>query len=325
MHLSLPQKELFFHDLAQLLRGGQSLRQALELKGRGRAAGPRQVALAMLERAGDSSAEGYFAAVPGVFSELDREIVRGGEVAGRLDDTMGYLAGYYATLARTRRRILAQSAYPVFLLHLGALLLGVPDLMAGGVEVFVWSVAKFLGLFYLAAAAVWLAFLAVLRAAREVPAADRILQAVPVLGGAREALVGSRFCMLMGILVNASGSILSALNRAGSASGSALFRQGTDQVVRAVQGGERLSEAVARTRVFPEAVDRVFQTGEATGRLGEEMALQADRYVEQFQGRARSLAGALGTTIYLAIAGTIAVRIVLFYSSYYSGMSGLLE
>jgi len=324
MHLSLQQKELFFHDLGQLLRGGQSLSQAIELKSRGRATAARQVAAAMLEKVRDVNAEGYFAAVPEVFSELDREIVRGGELSGQLDSTLFYLAGYYGTLAKTQRRILAQSAYPVFLLHFGALMLAIPELMSGGMEAFVWSIAKLLGIFYIAAAVAWLIFLMALKAARETPAVDRFLQSIPAIGKARVALVGSRFCMLMGILVKASGSILSAMNRAASASGSALFQRGADEAVREVQGGGRLSAAVTNTQAFPEDIDRVFQTGEASGRLDEEMRLQADRYTEQFQERIAFLSGVLSKLIYLAIAGALAWQIIRFWMGYYSMAAGLL-
>lgn len=325
MHLSLQQKELFFHDLGQLLRAGKSLAQALELKSRGRATASRKVASAMAERGDGSSAEAYFAAVPEVFSELDREIVRGGELSGQLTGTMDYLAGYYGTLARTQRRIAAQCAYPIFILHFGALLLSLPAFMSGGVEAFVWAVAKFLGFFYIVAGLGWLVFLAVLRAARETPSADRFLQSLPVIGGVRTALVGSRFCMLMGILIKASGSILSAMNRASAGSGSALFRRGSDEVVRTVQGGGVLSVAVAETRAFPEDIDRVFQTGEASGRLDEEMQLQAGRYTELFQDRIALLSGAFSKLVYIAIAMVLAYHILSFYFGYYSMAAGMID
>jgi general secretion pathway protein F len=325
MRLSLQQKELFFHDLGQLLRSGQTLPQALELKTKARLGAARHVASAMLDKARESNAEGYFAAVPEVFTGLDREIVRGGELAGRLDDTMLYLSGYYGTLAKTQRRLLAQSAYPIFLLHFGALMLGIPDLMTGGMEAFVWSIAKLIGTFYIAFAVGWLLFLAILRAAREAPLADQILQSIPAIGGARVALVGSRFCMLMGILVKSSGSILSAMNRAASASGSALFQRGADEAVRAIQAGGTLGAAMRDTRAFPEGIERAFQTGESAGRLDEEMQLQAARYTEQFQGRIDLLSGTLSKLIYLCIAGALAYRIIQFWLGYYSMSAGLFE
>lgn len=312
--------------MSQLLRSGQTMPQALELKSKGRSTVSRRVAQAMLERVKETNAEGYFAAVPEVFTELDRELVRGGESSGRLDDAMGYLSGYYGTLAKTRSRILAQTAYPIFILHFGALMLGIPSLFGdGGVEEFVWSVAKLLGIFYIAFALGWIAFLAILRAAREAPQADQFLQSIPGIGGARVAMVGSRFCMLMGILVQASGSILSAMNRSAVASGSALFERGAAEAVLAIQAGERLGAAVTHTGAFPEDIDRAFQMGEVSGRLDQEMQLQAERYTEQFQSRLKMLSGVFSQFVYIAIAGVLAYKIITFWTGYYSGLNGILD
>jgi type II secretory pathway component PulF len=312
--------------MRELLRSGQSIPAALELKTQARAGVIRRVAEAMLTGATtETNAEGYFAAVPTAFSQMDREIVQGGQAAGRLDDAMGHLSDYYGALAKTRRRLIVNTAYPIFILHFGALSLAVPSYVNGGMDAFVESLVWFLGVFYVAFAAVWLLFVAVLRAARVNPSADQMLQSLPAIGGARIALIGSRFCMLMGIMVKTGGSIFSAMKRSASASGSALFQRGAEQAVLAVQGGDGLGAAVMRTRAFPEAIDRAFQVGEASGRLDEEMVRQAGRYNEQFQTRLEVLSMWLPKLIFIAIAVALAFKIVSFYSAYYGQMNSLLQ
>lgn len=319
MRLSLQQKEQFFHEMRELVRSGQSVPQALQLKSTARSSATRRVAEAMLSRGGLGTAEAYFAAVPEVFTEMDREIVRGGESSGRVDDAMGYLCEYYHALAQTRRRLVANTAYPLFILHFGAVALAIPDLMtAGGGQAFVKSIAIFLGSFYVAFAAVWFVFQAAVRAARVNPAADQLLQSIPAIGGARVALIGSRFCLLMGILVKSSGSILSAMTRSASASGSALFRRGAAQAVLAVQGGSGLGASVIQTKAFPEGIDQAFQIGETSGRLDEEMQRQATRYHEQFQTRLEMLSFWLPKLVMIAIAMALAYRIVGFYSGIFT-------
>jgi len=326
MRLSLQQKEQFFHDMRELIRSGLSIAQALEMKNNSRAGATRRVTEAMVAGS-DGTLPGYFTAVPEVFSEMDREIIAGGEKSGRLDDAMGYLGDYYAALAKTRRQLIVNTAYPVFILHFGALMLAIPALVSpgGGVEAFIKSIVLFLGIFYAAFAIVWFAFNAAVRAARSNPAADQFLQSIPAIGGARIALVGSRFCMLMGILVKASGSILSAMTRSASASGSALFQRGAQEAVLAIQGGDRLGAAVMRTKAFPEAIDRAFQMGETSGRLDEEMQRQAAAYNGQFQTRLEVLSFWLPKLIYIAIAAALAFRIIAYYSDYYGQVNALLQ
>lgn len=326
MRLSLQQKEQFFHEMRELVRSGQSIPQALQLKTGARFSPVRKVAEAMLSAGGSSNAEGYFAAVPSVFTDMDREIVRGGESSGRLDEAMGYLSDYYGALAKTRRKLIVNTAYPLFILHFGAIALAIPSLMSdGGIEAFVTSILTFLGAFYVSFAVVWFVFNAAVRAARVNPAADQLLQSLPAIGGARIALIGSRFCMLMGILVKSSGSILSAMNRSASASGSALFQRGAQEAVLAVQGGYGLGAAVIRTKAFPEAIDQAFQIGETSGRLDEEMRRQAVTYNEQFQTRLNVLSFWLPQMIYVAIVISMAYRIVEFFKGYYGEMNSLIQ
>jgi type II secretory pathway component PulF len=323
MKLSLQQKEQFFHEMRELLQSGRTVDQALELKANGRAGALRRVAAGMRAGGAGGTAEGYFAVMPEVFSIMDREIVRGGEMGGRLDDAMGYLSDYYGVMARTRREILTHLAYPVFLLHFGALMLAVPALVQDGAGAFFAQIAWLLGVFYVAAALGWLAFVIAVREARVNPAADRLLQSLPVLGRARVALVSARFCLLMGILVKASGSILSAFNRAAAASGSALFQRGAEQAVLAVQGGDGLGAAVMRTQAFPEAIDRAFQVGEASGRLDQEMERQAERFAEQFRGRLSILANWLPKLVFLGIGLVLAWKIIGYYTAQFQAINSL--
>ncbi|HVE15500.1 MAG TPA: type II secretion system F family protein [Chthoniobacterales bacterium] len=325
MRLSLLQKEQFFHELRELIRSGKSMHDALEMKATARSRAVRDAASAMLESAGDGSAENYFNGVPDLFSPLDREIVRGGAASGRLDETMGYLSEYYGMLYRMRRQIIMRTAYPVFMLHFAALMLAVPTLVTDGLEPFLVRMMLFLGSFYALFALCWLVYGAAARAANANAVIDQMIQALPAIGGTRVALVGSRFCMLMGILVKASGSILSAINRSAGASGSALFQRGAAQAVNAIQGGDGLGMAVMKTRAFPEAIDRAFQVGEASGRLDEEMQRQASRFAEQLNLRMEAISKWVPVAITVGVFIVIGVLIVLHYMSETQAMNSMME
>ncbi len=311
--------------MSELIRSGRSVSDALAVVAASRAPAIKSAAEAMRTSTGDGSAESFFAAAGPGFGPLDREVVRGGESSGQLDQAMAYLETYYASLVRARRRVLTGSLYPFFLLHFGALTLAIPALFSGGMRDFVAQAAGFLAIFYVLFALGWFGFRAVVRAAAVNPAVDRMLQSLPAVGATRVALVGSRFCLIMGMLVKASGGILSAIRRSAGASGSALFERGAGQAVTAVQAGQALGAAIAGTRAFPEGIDRAFQIGETSGRLDEEMTRQSRRFSEQFDRRINLLSGALTKVIVLAVMLALAWKIIAFYSGYLQGLNSLMQ
>ncbi len=325
MRLSLQQKEQFFHEMSELLRSGKSFSETLQILAGARSSAVRAVATAMQRGAGDGSAQSFFAAAPKAFPALDREVVAGGEASGRLDEALEFLSGYYASLARARRRIISGSLYPFFILHFAAVMLAIPAFMNSGIEGFLKQALGFLAVFYGLAILVWLAARFAARTAGVNSGADRFLQALPAVGAVRVALVGSRFCLLMGMLVKASGGIFSAMRRSAKASGSALFQRGAEDAVAAVQSGGALGAAVAGTRAFPEAIDRAFQIGETSGRLDEEMMRQAARYTERFNARLDLLSGGVTKLILVAVTLSVAYQILSFYLGYYRSMSQTID
>ncbi len=325
MKLSLAQKEQFFHELTQSLRSGRSLPETLERKAGKRFGTATKLARRMIDGAGEGSAAEYFAAVPGAFSALDREMVSAGAAAGRLDSVTGYLSSYYETLDRTRRRIISGLMYPLVLLHVAAVLLAVPVAVTGGMEAFIPAVAKVLGVFYALVIAVWIVVVLISRAVRRSAGADRTVMRIPVLGGARVALVSSRFCQTMNILVRSGGGILRSMERAGSVCESALYRQGADDAAASVRNGESLADAVEDTRAFPDLVAQAFAIGEQSGRLDDEMERQGKRYDEQLEDRLNALASWIPRIVYAGIAIYIGWRIVAFYAGYLGQINSLME
>jgi len=324
MRLSLQQKEQFFHELHESVRSGISLVQTLKRKAEGRFGSQKAIAAAMLERAGEATAVEYFASLPEVFPVLDREIIAGGEVSGRLDASLAYLRDYYDALARARRRIFSRLLYPLCLLHVGALLLSVPAAVEGGVWAFLREALGMLLFFYGVLFLAWLAAWLAARAAGSSADADRWLQTLPAVGGARVALIGSRFCKSMGMLVGSGVGIVSSLGRSASASGSALFRRGAAEACATIRAGSGLWDAVAQTRAFPQGIDHAFQIGEQSGRLDEEMERQAGKFTEILFGRLEALSFWLPQIIYVMIVCALAWRIFSFWSGWYGQINSLL-
>ncbi len=325
MKLSLQQKEQFFHELREYVKSGRSIPDALELKAKMRSGPLQRVAERMCREGTGDTAVSYFAAVPEVFNSLDREIISAGEKGGLPERAFEFLRGYYETLARMRRGTIMRCIYPLLLLHVGAFLLSVPALFSSGVGSFLVQMLTFLGMFYLVGFLVWLVARTAVKAARVNPDFDGMLQTLPAIGGTRIALVGSRFCATMGMFVHAGAGILGSIDRSADASGSARFRRGADRAIDEVRnGGGVLSEAIAKTRAFPEEIDRAFAVGENSGRLDDEMERLASRYTEQFQERADASARWISGAIYACIAIALAVQILRWWFNYFGMIRSLL-
>ena len=116
-----------------MLRSGIPLQKALEhmSAGRGRVSAAARLAAPLVNQDITSA----FAEAG--FSGLDTGVLSAGEQSGRLIEACDGLEVFYARLASGRRRILAAAAYPVFILHLGAVLLSIPAaILDGGLPAF---------------------------------------------------------------------------------------------------------------------------------------------------------------------------------------------
>ncbi len=327
MRLSLQQKEQFFYELSSGLLAGQPFREVLERSSKRRSRAKSQVARAILAAngTGDGSAAAAFEAVPEVIDALDLSMVQAGEASGRLDAVCKSLSEYYGLLAKAKRAMLSQIAYPVFLLHFGILVLSAPTAFSDGVDVYLREVGTALGILYAVAAILGTGVFLVLRALKTSAWLERIIRFVPLLGGIRQALVGTRFSMVLSMQINAGAGILAGFQRAGDASGSALFRVGAGRVIAMVRSGEPLPIAVTEAGCFPEEIQEAVQTAEANGRLDAEMVRVAAVFQERFTSRLDALAAWFPRIIYIAVVIFVAFKIIEVAKGYFATVEQLLQ
>jgi type II secretory pathway component PulF len=322
VQLRFQDKEHFFHDTAQMLRSGLPLERALEqlARGRDRAAAAARSAAPLVNRGLDAALKA------GGFSIVDREILAAGEQSGRIEEACRQMADYYAHLAKGRNRAVAASLYPVFILHLGALLLSVPPaIIDGNITKFFTQVALFLGTAYLAAGIFVLLFWMIARAFQSSAAADRLIGAVPVVGGLFRDAALARFCLVLSLGIRSADGVLSSLRRAGRASKSAGVEAAAEAAVPAIRSGKGFAEALASSRAFPLDLERAFHVAEASGRLDEEITRWAGIYRDHFFKRIDSLTEWLPRILYLLIVALVVSRMFSMISLVTGSLSSALE
>lgn len=328
MRLSLQQKEQFFHELSSGLTAGLPFREVLERGSKRRSRAKSQVARAMLLSTdhGDGSATTAFAAVPDAIDTLDLSLIQAGETSGRLDAVCKSLAEFYGLLAKAKRDMLNQLAYPVFLLHFGIFVLAAPTAFSeGGGAAYLREVLIALGILYATAVITGTFVFFVIRGLKTKAWLERVVKYVPLLGGIRQALVGTRFAMVLSMQINAGAGILTGFLRAGEASGSALFQVGSERVVAMVRAGEPLPTAVSEAACFPEEICEAVQTAEANGRLDTEMIRVAAVFQERFTSKLDALAAWLPRLIYLGVVIFVAIKIIDVAKGYFATLEQLLQ
>lgn len=322
MQLRFQDKEHFFHDTAQMLQSGIPLQRAMEhlASGRDRAAAAARIAAPIINNGLDEALR------KSGFSTVDSEILSAGEQSGRMEEACRQLAEYYSHLAAGRRRAISASLYPLFILHLGAILLSIPPaIISGGFPEFLKQVILFLGAAYLIGGL--LAFLAwrVAVAFRKSPRADVLLRRLPVAGGFLWEAALARFCLVLSLGIRSAGGVLSSLQRAGRASKCALIEEGSDQAVTAIRSGSGFAEALRTSTAFPADLERTFHVAEASGRLEEEITRWAGIYRERFFQRIESLTTWLPRILYLIVVGLVVVRMFSLISQVTGAFSAVLD
>ena len=305
-----------------MLRSGIPLQKAMEnlALGRDRAALAARKAAPLINKGLEA------ALLAGGFSIVDREILAAGEQSGRLEEACRELADYYAHLEAGRKRAVTASLYPVFILHLGALLLSVPAaIVDGNMMKFFTQVGTFLGTAYLAGAVVLLAYWVLARSFQANVSADRLIRAIPVVGGCFLEAALARFCLVLSLGIRSADGVLSSLRRAGRASKSASILAAAEAAVPAIRSGTGFAKALASSRAFPVDLERVFHVAEASGRLDEEITRWAGIYRERFFSRIETLTEWLPRLLYLLVVALVVYRMFSMISMITGAYSSVLE
>ncbi len=244
-----------------------------------------------------------------VFGPVYRSLVRAGEEGGNLVEVLEDLAGYLGQSARLRGQVLGAFIYPLFLVLLGVVAVGV--LMTFVIPRFqelfrsfgsslpaptraLIAVSGFLSVYWPAVlgglAGGVLAVVGALRRARFRRLWDRFLLRIPVLGRMWMKLEMARIARTLGALLRGGVGILSALRTTSGTVGNQAVRATFAALVNRVTGGGGLAEAMDAAGLYPPLMVNLVRTGEETGRLGEMLEELSEIYEDEAQ---RAVSGAV--------------------------------
>jgi type II secretory pathway component PulF len=318
----LDQFSELYHQLGAMLASGITLIQALELIRNAPPAASFRPRLnrVLTELQNGATFSEALAAQRGWLPELDVALIAAGEQSGRLDACCQRLAAYYKDRARLARSVLADLAYPAFLLLL-VLLIFPPGALANLVwkgEVAAYVMSKLQVLLIVALAQVLLLALSRTGQAPRFRAAwENLLHAIPVFGRARRSMALARLSLALEALLNAGVNALEAWPLAAATSGSPALEQATARARERMVAGETPGEAIAQEPVFPDRFTSLYRSGELSGRLDQSLAyLQAD-FADEAARLYKRLAEWTPRLVFLLVALLAAWFIVRFWLNYF--------
>ncbi len=324
------QKHQFYSELAKLLEAGFGIREAADvMKGTGLPAAQANLLhdLHLGLNAGKSIAESL-GGNPETVSDLERGIIIAGERGGRMAPALRHLADYFGMLASARREALKSLVHPVLVLHLGVFIGTVPTAMVTGGKSLAQTAGSFFSTLLGAYAIAFVLFIgirALLHAARENPAIDRVIRRIPLLGKARNDMAMAGFCKVYHTCLLAGLPMTQTLQMAADSSQSGMIRDAAGRLQNTLSEGRPLGPQMVAEPAFPKAFARSYSTGESAGTLDKDLANWANLFQIDAEKGARTLASIIPRILYFLVLIYVAWRIVGFYSSYYGSLLNELE
>lgn len=258
---------------------------------------------------------------------FDLALLRAGEQSGRLVECCRSLAAHYAGRAALIDRFLVRILYPVFLFHL-AVLIFPPDLLPalflhGEVSHFITQKLGVLIPVYGAVLVLVLAFQS-RRSSLWRSGLEQFLRPVPWLGTARREAALARLAGALEALLNAGVGIVESWDLAAAASGSPAILRAVARWRPRVVAGSFPGEEVRQSAEFPELFANLYQTGEASGQLDQELRHLESYYRESSARKMEQffIVGSLAITLGMML--LVAVFIVRFYMGYFQRIQDLL-
>jgi type IV pilus assembly protein PilC len=338
----------FTRQLATLIDAGLPLVRGLNvlLKQERNIVLKRTVATLIESVEGGSTFSEALAAHPKIFNRLYVNMVRAGEAGGVLDVTLMRLADFQEKAQKIKNKVIAAMVYPVVVMCVAMGILAflitfiIPkfqeifkDLLEGkelpGLTLFVMAVSRIVKDQFLLVAGCVIGLFILIKLLGKMDKGryllDKIKLMVPLFGDLTSKVAIARFSRTLGTLISSGVPILQALNIVKETSGNAVISTAIAHIHDSVKEGERVTQPMEATRVFPPMVIGMVDVGEETGALPDMLMKVADVYEDEVDNAVGALTSMLEPImiVFLAVVvGTIVIAMFMPLITVITTMSG---
>jgi type II secretory pathway component PulF len=333
--VSVRDRAIFTHQLATLLRAGMQLSIALktltkQTENKYLASVIRQVQSDIEQ---SNSLSQAMAKHPRVFSQVYSAIIEAAEESGSLAETLSVLSRQLKAQASVHARIKGALVYPVFLLVVSAVVVGVLTafVIPKFIELFVNANQKlplptkilvgavdflkgFWWVLMIGTGGIVCSSLASLKVERVRLYVDGLLLRLPVVGTLNRRLQLARFARTLGSLLNGGVKIISAIKTTEGITSNRAFAKEIGNIQEAILKGATFADAVSDQNYFSEIAANMIAIGEDTGTLPEMLLEVADLYDQECESTISSMTSLLGPAMIVVlglIIGFVVMAILL--------------
>ena len=286
-------------------------------------------------RAGDTLSN-CFDAHPTIFPAYYRGILRSAELTGELDTVLDQLSKYLERDEEARRKIKSAMVYPsiiagmsvvvvvvlavfvlpkfkVFFAGLHAELPLPTRMLLAATDFFgQWWWALLIGVLTLA-----LIFFIAVRTPPGRHARDRLVLALPVVGGTVQYALVERFCRILASMVAAGVPLPQALQVATESLHNVVFSRALAEVAEAMLEGEGLATPLIRTGLFPSTASQMMRVGEDTGTLDTQLGVTAHYYEGELDYKIKKVTSLIEPVVIMAMGGVVGFVAIALVSAMY--------
>ncbi len=264
---------------------------------------------------------------PRIFNDLYVNMIRAAELGGILDIILSRIAGYLENEQEIKTKIKSAMMYPCVVLAFAVL-------MAGAIVFFVLPKFKtiFAGLvgpdyqlpvltrYLLDSGAIarqyWyvpiLLIIGIVTTWKLIARTesgryklDMLKLKIPVMGELLLKISVARVARTLGTLLSSGIPVLRALEIVKTTAGNAVVAEALDQARQAVHQGQRMSEPLAESGIFPLMTTQMIQVGEETGRVDEMLNKVAGFYEEEVDALIRGLTALIEPLMIIGLGGFV--------------------
>ena len=330
-HVSIKDKAIFTHQLATLLKAGMKLTTALKTLSKQSSNKHLKTVISRIhdDIEQSSSLSEAMAKHPKIFSSVYTAIIEAAEQSGALSETLRVLSSQLKSQASVSSQIKSALVYPIFLLAVSALVVGV---------LMTFVIPKFIELFVnanqrlplptkilitvtetmkgswwvviLVIAAMFCTMATALKNRHFKIFFDSLLLNLPVAGTLNRKLQLARFARTLGSLLNGGVRILTAIQTTKGTTNNIAFSEDIAGLEERILKGSTLAEAMTDQKYFSEITSNMAAVGEETGALPEMLLELADMYDNESESAIASMTTLLGPLM-IVILGLIIGFVVL--------------
>lgn len=328
-------RAIFTHQLATLLRAGMQLSLALstlskQIENKYLASVIQQIQNDVEQ---SSSLSQAMARHPKAFSQVYTAIVEAAEEAGNLPETLSILSSQLKAQASVHIRIKGALIYPIFLLVVSALVVGVLTtfVIPKFIELFINANQKlplptkilvgvvdyFRGFWWvliIGSATIVCACMAAIRVERIRLYVDDLLLRLPIIGTLNRKLQIARFARTLGSLLNGGVRIVQAIKTTENTTTNRAFAQDIGNIQEEILKGVTFAGAIRNQQYFSEIATNMIAIGEDSGTLPEMLLEVAEMYDQDCESTISSVTSLLGPAMILIlglIIGFVVMAILL--------------